>query len=67
MNSGDAVWVLADNLFIEKVTIVESGNGHGMSAYVKRLTGSMITIFEEIKNAMGLNMPDITRMSKNPD
>jgi len=57
--------VLADNLSIEKVTIVDSGNGHGMPAYVKGVTGSIIAIFEEIKNATGLDIPDILRVKHN--
>ena len=59
--------VLADNLSIEKVTIVDSGNGHGMPAYVKGVTGSIIAIFEEIKNATGLDIPDILRVKQNID
>ena len=59
--------VLADNLSIEKVTIVDSGNGHGMPAYVKGVTGSIIAIFEEIKNATGLDIPDILRVKQNTD
>jgi len=59
--------VLADNLSIEKVTIVDSGNGHGMPAYVKGMTGSIIAIFEEIKNATGLDIPDILRVKQNTD
>ena len=59
--------VLADNLSIEKVTIVDSGNGHGMPGYVKGVTGSIIAIFEEIKNATGLDIPDILRVKQNTD
>jgi flotillin len=57
--------VISENLSIEKVTIVDSGNGHGMPAYVKGVTGSIIAIFEEIKNATGLDIPDILRVKQN--
>jgi len=57
--------VVSENLSIEKVTIVDSGNGHGMPAYVKGVTGSIIAIFEEIKNATGLDIPDILRVKQN--
>jgi hypothetical protein len=57
--------VVSENLSIEKVTIVDSGNGHGMPAYVKGVTGSIIPIFEEIKNATGLDIPDILRVKQN--
>jgi flotillin len=56
---------ISENLSIEKVTIVDSGNGHGMPAYVKGVTGSIIAIFEEIKNATGLDIPDILRVKQN--
>jgi flotillin len=57
--------VVSDNLSIDKVTIVDSGNGHGMPSYVKGVTGSIVAIFEEIKNATGLDIPDILRARKN--
>jgi flotillin len=57
--------VVSENLSIEKVTIVDSGNGHCMPAYIKGVTGSIIAIFEEIKNATGLDIPDILRVKQN--
>ena len=53
--------VVSDNLSIDKVTIVDSGDGHGMPAYVKGVTGSIVAIFEQIKNATGLHIPEILR------
>ena len=53
--------VLADNLSIEKVTIVDSGDGQGMPSYVKGVTGSIVAVFEQIKNATGLDIPDLLR------
>jgi flotillin len=53
--------VVSDNLSIDKVTIVDSGNGQGMPAYVKGVTGSIVAIFEQIKNATGLDIPEILR------
>jgi flotillin len=57
--------VVADNLRIDKITIVDNGNGHGMPSYVKGITGSIVAIFEEIKNATGLDIPEILRARKN--
>jgi len=51
--------VVADNLSIDKITIVDNGNGHGLPSYVKGVTGSIVAIFEEIKNATGLDIPEI--------
>jgi len=53
--------VVADNLSIDKITIVDNGNGHGLPSYVKGVTGSIVAIFEEIKNATGLDIPEILR------
>jgi flotillin len=53
--------VVSDNLSIDKVTIVDSGDGHGMPAYVTGVTGSIVAIFEQIKNATGLDIPEILR------
>ena len=51
--------VVSDNLAIDKVTIVDSGNGQGMPSYVKGVTGSIVAIFEQIKNATGLDISEI--------
>jgi len=59
--------VLADNLSIEKVTIVDSGDGHGVPAYVKGITGSIVAIMEQIKNATGLDIPEILRTRAKAD
>jgi len=53
--------VIAENLSIDKVTVVDSGNGNGVPAYVKGVTGSVVAIFEQIKNATGLDIPEILR------
>jgi flotillin len=51
--------VVAENLHIEKLTVVDSGNGNGVPQLVKGLTGSVISIIEEIKTATGLDIPDL--------
>ncbi len=53
--------VVSENLAIEKVTILDSGNGQGMPTYVKGIAGSIVTILEEVKNATGLDVPEILR------
>jgi flotillin len=61
--------VVSENLAIEKVTVVDSGNGNGVPAYVRGVTGSIVAIFEQIKNATGLDIPDIlqTRKKSTPE
>jgi hypothetical protein len=53
--------VVSENLSIDKVTVLDSGNGQGMPAYVKGVTGSVIAIIEQIKNVVGLDIPEILR------
>ena len=55
--------VVTENLSIEKLTVVDSGNGNGIPTLVKGLTGSVVSIIEEIKNATGLDIPDILSRS----
>jgi flotillin len=57
--------VVSENLSIDKVTIVDSGDGQGMPAYVRGVTGSIVAIFEQIKNATGLDIPEILRTKTN--
>ncbi len=59
--------VVSDNLSIDKVTIVDSGDGHGIPAYVKGVTGSIVAIMEQIKNATGLDIPEILRTRAKAD
>ncbi len=51
--------VVSENLAIDKVTILDSGNGQGMPAYVRGVAGSIVALFEQIKNATGLDIPEI--------
>jgi flotillin len=53
--------VISKNLSIDKVTIVDSGDGRGIPAYVHGVTGSIVAIMEQIKNATGLDIPEILR------
>jgi flotillin len=59
--------VVAENLSVDKVTIVDSGNGNGMPTYVKGVTGSIVAIMEQIKNATGLDIADILRSKNRPE
>jgi flotillin len=53
--------VVSKNLSIDKITIVDSGDGRGIPAYVHGVTGSIVAIMEQIKNATGLDIPEILR------
>jgi flotillin len=56
--------VIKDNLQIEKVTILDNGDGNGLPAYVKGITGSAAALFEGIKTATGLDIPEILATKK---
>ena len=56
-----ATRVIADNLHIEKLTILDGAEGgEGMPNYVKNLTKSSITLIEQLKNATGI---DLTKLA----
>lgn len=59
--------VISENLSIDKVTIVDSGSGNGIPTYVKGVTGSIVAIMEQIKNATGLDIADILRSKSRPE
>jgi len=56
---GKITSVVSDNLSIEKLTIVDGGNGSGVPTFVKGMTGSIVAIMEQIKNATGLDITEI--------
>ncbi|MBN2090166.1 flotillin family protein [candidate division KSB1 bacterium] len=59
--------VLADNLHIEKLTVLDSGAGNGIPTHIKNLTGSVVTMMEQLKNATGLDLPGLLNGVKNGD
>ncbi|MFT5424653.1 MAG: flotillin [Phycisphaerales bacterium] len=52
--------VVADNLRIDKLTIVDSGSGDGLPAYVKNLTSSVVSMMEQMSNATGVDFSKLT-------
>jgi flotillin len=53
--------VVADNLRVDKLTILDGGNGEALPAYVKNLTNSAIVMMEQMKNATGV---DVAKLAK---
>lgn len=53
--------VISDNLHIEKLTVLDSGAGNGIPTHVKNLTGSAVTILEQLKNATGIDLPGLLK------
>jgi flotillin len=48
--------VVADNLRVDKLTILDSGDGEGLPTYVKNLTNSAVTMLEQLRNATGVDL-----------
>lgn len=50
---------VADNLHIEKLTVMDAGDGNGLPAHMKNLTGAGVAMIEQLKNATGLDLPGL--------
>jgi flotillin len=55
--------VVADNLHIEKVTVLDNGTGNGLPAHVKNVTNSAISIIEQLKAATGIDLTELINKS----
>jgi flotillin len=53
--------VIADNLRIDKLTVLDGGDGEGLPNYVKSLTGSAVALMEQLENATGVDLARIAR------
>jgi flotillin len=48
--------VVSDNLRVDKLTILDGGDGEGLPNYVKNLTNSGLVMLEQVKNATGVDL-----------
>jgi flotillin len=55
---------VADNLRIDKLTILDGGSGDGVPAYVKNVTNSAVTILEQVRNATGIDLAQLADRKK---
>jgi flotillin len=53
--------VVSDNLRIDKLTILDGGDGSGIPSYVNNITGSAITMLEQLKNATGIDIEKLAQ------
>lgn len=53
--------VMADNLRVDKLTIIDGGDGEGLPNYVRNLSKSAITMLEQVENATGI---DVVKLAK---
>ena len=56
--------VVADNLRVEKLTILDGGNGEGLPTYVKNIANSAVVMLEQMKNATGIDMEKLAKGGK---
>ena len=56
--------VVSDNLRIDKLTILDGGDGNGLPTFVKNLTNSSVALMEQLKNATGVDLAKLGRGSK---
>jgi hypothetical protein len=48
--------VVADNLRVDKLTILDGGSGEGLPNYVKNLTNGAVVMMEQMRNATGVDL-----------
>ena len=53
--------VVSDNLRVDKLTILDGGDGSGIPSYVNNITGSAITMLEQLKNATGIDIEKLAQ------
>lgn len=53
---------IADNLRIDKLTIVDSGDGNALPGHVRNVAGSAVAMLEQLRNATGI---DIAKLAHN--
>ena len=58
--------VVSDNLRIDKLTILDGGNGEGLPNYVKNLTNSAVVMLEQLKNATGVDLEKLAERAQKP-
>ena len=56
--------VLADNLRIDRLTILDGGDGEGLPNFVKNLTNSSVSMLEQIRNATGIDLAELAERGK---
>ncbi|MGE0706563.1 MAG: flotillin family protein [Planctomycetota bacterium] len=55
--------VVAKNLHIDRLTVLDSGGGDGLGAHVRGVTTAAVTLLEQVKNATGMDLADLISQS----
>ena len=59
--------VLADNLRIDRLTILDGGDGEGLPNFVRNLTNSSVSMLEQLRNATGIDLADLAKRQGSKD
>lgn len=59
--------VISENLRVDKLTILDSGDGEGLPTYVNNLTNSAITMLEQLRNATGVDLERLAMKAAKED
>lgn len=55
--------VVSENLRVDKLTILDGGDGEGLPNHVKNLTSSAVVMLESMKNATGVDLEKLAQRS----
>jgi flotillin len=53
--------VVADNLHVDKLTVLDGGDGSGLSSHVKNITSAATVLLEQMKNVAGVDLAKLTK------
>jgi flotillin len=56
--------VIADNLNVERLTILDGGDGEGLPTHVRNLTRSAVVMLEQVKNATGVDLAKLAKRAQ---
>jgi flotillin len=59
-----ATRVIADNLNVERLTILDGGDGEGLPTHVRNLTRSAVVMLEQVKNATGVDLAKLAKRAQ---
>jgi flotillin len=49
--------VVAENLRVDRLTILDGGDGNGLPNYIQNLTRGAVSMLEQVRNATGVDIP----------
>ncbi len=53
--------VVADNLHVDKLTVLDGGEGSGLSSHVRNLTNAAVVMLEQMKDVAGVDLAQLTK------